>query len=83
MDSTLIHPESYELTEKLLISEGFSCNDVGTKKLRNYFNESMKSKLIKQNGGNDENLEQIIEALQMDPCLGMNWFYARQYQQSN
>ena len=48
MDATLIHPESYELAEWLLTSQGFSTKDIGTQNLRNHFLNQIDIKAVKK-----------------------------------
>ena len=48
LDATLIHPESYELAEWLLTSQGFSTKDIGTQNLRNHFLNQIDIKAVKK-----------------------------------
>ena len=44
LDATLIHPESYELAEWLLTSQGFSTKDIGTQNLRTHFRNQISTR---------------------------------------
>ena len=48
LDATLIHPESYELAEWLLTSQGFSTKDIGSQILRNHFLNQIDIKAVKK-----------------------------------
>ena len=72
MDTTLIHPESYDLAKRLLVSQGFSIKDIGSQKVRHHFSHVIKGREVKAEIGDEkdlENLDQIIEAFQTDPFI--------------
>ena len=80
LDTTLIHPESYDLAKRLLVSQGFSIKDIGSQKVRHHFSHVIKGREVKAEiggskssiGGDEkdlENLDQIIEAFQTDPFI--------------
>lgn len=64
LDATLIHPESYEKALKLLKAEGFSLDDIGSKRLMDHFQA--------------KNGDQICEALAMNPFSDIRDFMPNQ-----
>ena len=70
----MIHPESYDLAKRLLVSQGFSIKDIGSQKVRHHFSHVIKGREVKAEIGGGgvkdlENLDQIIEAFQTDPFI--------------
>ena len=68
----MIHPESYDLAKRLLVSQGFSIKDIGSQKVRHHFSHVIKGREVKAEIGDGkdlENLDQIIEAFQTDPFI--------------
>ena len=66
MDATLIHPESYELAEWLLTSQGFSTKDIGTQNLRNHFLNQIDIKAVKK-AMVDENIYSESKSQEKNP----------------
>ena len=63
LDQTGIHPESYELTLKLLNNLGFQLNDVGSKELIDKLNEIDASDYIEKLNTDIYTLEDVISCL--------------------
>jgi len=42
LDSSSVHPESYEVAKKLLVSTGYSTDDIGTEKIKNLPDDAEK-----------------------------------------
>ena len=63
LDSTAIHPESYDLVEKLLKKLNLTLDDVGTEKLINVLDNINKEDLVKELETNIYTLEDVIECL--------------------
>lgn len=64
LDVTGIHPESYEVTVKLLEKIGFSINDMGTKELKEVLEKIDILAFSKELGTDIYTLEDIIKCLQ-------------------
>ena len=62
LDRTAIHPESYDITEKLLEKLGFSLNDIGTDILKQSLNIDITS-MSKELAVDEYTLKDIIDAL--------------------
>ena len=62
LDRTAIHPESYDITEKLLEKLGFSLNDIGTDILKQSLNIDIAS-MSKELAVDEYTLKDIIDAL--------------------
>lgn len=70
LDSTLIHPEAYDLTQRLLTHQDFCTDDIGTDALVQHFSQLNLEALQKKMTGKytDEELAmvpQIVDALQL------------------
>ncbi|HIU40831.1 MAG TPA: RNA-binding transcriptional accessory protein [Candidatus Aphodocola excrementigallinarum] len=63
LDETAIHPESYDVTLKLLNKLGFTLNDVGKDKLIESLNSIDKEKLINELNTDSYTLDDVIESL--------------------
>lgn len=64
LDKTSIHPESYDVTLKLLSSLDLSLEDIGTDKLINKLESINKEELVKELNTDIYTLEGIIESLE-------------------
>lgn len=64
LDKTSIHPESYDITKKLLSSLGLTLEDIGTDKLINKLETVDKEKTSKELNTDIYTLEGIIESLE-------------------
>ena len=64
MDVTPIHPESYEATNKLLDSMGYSVSDIGSVELSNKLNMINKGKASNELGIDLYTMEDIIKSLE-------------------
>jgi uncharacterized protein len=72
LDSTIIHPESYEIAESILQFIGFSSNDLIEKKkqIHKSLNEVNWKKYASKNGFNEITVQDIVKSLQkpgLDP----------------
>lgn len=63
LDSTSIHPESYDITMKLLDLLGLSINDIGTSHISDVLNSVDKDDLISKIGTDKYTLDDIIKSL--------------------
>ena len=64
LDKTSIHPESYDITKKLLSSLGLTLEDIGTDKLITKLESINKEELVKELNTDIYTLEGIIESLE-------------------
>jgi uncharacterized protein len=67
LDSTLIHPESYEMATQVLKSQGFTSKAIGSKRLIDHF-RLLKGKdhsLVNAGIATCTELEQILDSLRM------------------
>ncbi len=64
LDKTSIHPESYDVTKKLLSSLGLTLEDIGTDKLITKLESINKEELVKELNTDIYTLEGIIESLE-------------------
>ena len=64
MDVTPIHPESYEVTKKLLNSLGYNVEDIGTNELSNKLNTLDRNKYANELGVDIYTMEDIIKSLE-------------------
>ncbi len=83
LDATLIHPESYDLIERVLACQAFSLVDIGTEKLAHRFREKNAKMITITKFAMDDvamkaKLEQIVDALAMDPDADIRCFNANQ-----
>lgn len=63
LDSTSIHPESYDITLKLLDILGLSISDIGTPKIGEVLDKVDKDKLVSSLGTDIYTLDDIIKSL--------------------
>ena len=63
LDTTAIHPESYEVVEKLLKKLNLTLNDVGTTKLIEALDNINKEEYVKELSTDIYTLEDVIESL--------------------
>jgi uncharacterized protein len=63
LDSTSIHPESYDITMKLLSSLGLSLSDIGTSKMSDVLGSVNKEELVGKLGTDIYTLDDIIKSL--------------------
>ena len=64
LDKTSIHPESYDITKKLLSSLGLTLEDIGTDKLITKLESINKEELVKELNTDIYTLKGIIESLE-------------------
>ena len=64
LDKTSIHPESYDITKKLLSSLGLTLEDIGTDKLITKLESINKEDIVKELNTDIYTLEGIIESLE-------------------
>ena len=64
LDKTSIHPESYDVTKKLLSSLGLTLEDIGTDKLITKLESINKEDMVKELNTDIYTLEGIIESLE-------------------
>ena len=67
LDKTSIHPESYDITNKLLNDIGASCDDIGKEEIVNKLNNIDISKYSSDNNVDIYTLNDIISCLK-EPC---------------
>jgi len=66
LDSTLVHPESYKLAEKIIKLEGFNSNQLGTSDFVSHFKSINANKFAtKMTPSEMEAIPQILEALSL------------------
>ena len=63
LDSTSIHPESYDITMKLLSLLGLSLSDIGTSKMGDVLNDVNKDEMVSKLGTDIYTLDDIIKSL--------------------
>ena len=63
MDITSIHPESYDVTDKLLKNLGYCVKDIGSMELSNKLNKIDKDSVAKELGVDSYTMEDIIKSL--------------------